>query len=273
MVRFSEEKLRRSLKKAGASPNLINTIIAQVAAELYPGISTRKIYRLAFKLLREDSRSLAARYHLKSAIMELGPSGFPFEKFIGEVLRNQGFKVQVGVVVEGRCVSHEIDIIAEKDEHLYMVECKYHNHHGAVNNVKIPLYIQARFEDVKASLVKLPGHEAKLHQGWLVTNTRFTDDAIKYGTCAGLNLIGWNYPKKGNLQDLVEKQGLYPLTCLTTLTKAEKQRLLDQRVVLCQELLLHPNWLKQLGIKNNRLTAVLAEASKLSMELTPYENT
>lgn len=270
MVRFSPEKLRHSLKRAGASEILANKIIAQVLPGLYPGISTRKIYRTAFKLLRENSRSLAARYHLKSAIMELGPSGFPFEKFIAEVLRNQGFNVQVGVIVEGKCINHEIDVIAEKEQHLYMVECKYHNQHGTVNNVKIPLYIQARFEDVKASWIKLPGHEAKLHQGWVVTNTRFTDDAIKYAACAGLKLIGWNYPKKGNLQDLIEKQGLYPLTCLTTLTKAEKQELLDHRVVLCHELLLHPHWLKQLGIKNNRLTAVLSEVKELSMHLGTY---
>ena len=258
--------------RAGATEANSENILNQVLPHIYEGMRTRKIYQLAFKILRSSSRPLAARYRLRTAIMELGPSGFPFEKFIGEVLTCQGFSVEVGVFVSGRCVTHEVDVIAGRGNKIYLVECKYHNQHGTVNNIKIPLYIQARFEDIKAAWKDLPSHQGKLHQGWVVSNTRFSSDAIRYAECIGLKLIGWNYPRKGNLQDLVESEGLYPLTCLTTLTKSEKQQLLDRRIVLCQELVEHPAYLAQIGVKSNRLQLVKAEAAQLSQHLFAYGN-
>jgi hypothetical protein len=272
IVPFSVEKLRRSLLRAGTSEIITEKIVNQVLPQIYEGMKTRKIYQLAFKILRGSSRPLAARYRLRSAIMELGPSGFPFEKFIGEVLVCQGFHVEVGVVVKGHCVNHEVDVIAGKGNNIYLVECKFHNHYAAINNVKIPLYIQARFEDIKAAWKKLPAHVGKLHQGWVVSNTRFSSDAIQYAECMGLKLIGWNYPRKGNLQDLIESEGLYPLTCLTTLTKFEKQQLLDLKIVLCHELVQHPNYLEKIGVKSNRLKLVKDEAAQLSQHLFAYGN-
>ena len=126
-VPFSPEQLHTSLRRAGAAEAVADHILEQVLQQIYEGMSTRKIYQLAFKILRKKSKPIAARYRLKSAIMELGPSGFPFEKFIGEVLRYQGFNVEVGVVVSGRCVNHEVDIIAGRGDDIYLVECKYHN--------------------------------------------------------------------------------------------------------------------------------------------------
>ncbi|HSI91738.1 MAG TPA: restriction endonuclease [Adhaeribacter sp.] len=271
MVPFSTEKLHHSLRRAGAPEDTAKNIIAQVVPQVYEGMSTRKIYQLAFKILRGRSRPLAARYRLKSAIMELGPSGYPFEKFIGEVLRWQGFSVEVGVTIKGRCVNHEVDVMAARGEDIYLVECKYHNHHAAINTVKIPLYIHARFEDIKAAWKKLPEHEGKLHQGWVVSNTRFTSDAIQYAECIGLKLIGWNYPRKGNLQDLIESEGLYPLTCMTTLTKNEKQQLLDRKIVLCHELAVHPEYLEQIALKGRHKEQVQAEAATLSQHLFDFK--
>lgn len=245
--------------------------MAQLLPQLYEGMPTRKIYQLAFKILRGKSRPLAARYRLKSGIMELGPSGYPFEKFVGEVLRYQGFAVEVGVLIKGRCVTHEVDVLASRGNDVFLIECKFHNHPDATNNVKIPLYIQARFEDIKAARKELPEHHEKLHQGWVVTNTRFTADAMQYAGCIGLKLIGWNYPKKGNLQDLIESEGLYPLTVLTTLTKNEKQQLLDRRIVLCHELVQHPEYLEPLGLKGNRRDEVCREAQQLSRHLFAYD--
>jgi hypothetical protein len=118
---FDPVKLWNSLTKAGARDETAHAIVDAISHELYPGISTRKIYRRAFKLLKERSRHLAARYNLKNAIMQLGPSGYPFEKFIGELLRHQGYTVLVSVTIEGKCVSHEDDVVAEKEHQHFMV--------------------------------------------------------------------------------------------------------------------------------------------------------
>jgi hypothetical protein len=195
--------------------------------------------------------------------MELGPSGFPFEKFVAEILAAQGYMVQTGQIIRGKCVNHEIDVIAEKEEQHFMIECKYHNQPGTVSDVKVSLYIHARFKDVEASWIELPGHRSKFHQGWVVTNTRFSNDAIDYGTCAGLKLIGWNYPDGGSLRSLIDKLGLYPITCLGSLSKAEKQKLLDNNIVLCRELRDNAKLLLDAGVKASRITVVQHEALKL----------
>jgi hypothetical protein len=266
-VPFSVLKLRRSMKRAGATKKQIDEIVQKVGENLYPGIPTNRIYGLAFSFLRDHSKSVAARYHLKKGLMELGPSGFPFEKFIGELLRYQGYHIKIGEIVRGKCVNHEIDVIAEKDEHHFMIECKYHNLPGTLCNVKIPLYVQARFKDVEFSWKALDGQKNKFHQGWLVTNTSFTHDAIKYGTCAGLHLLGWNYPKKNSLQTLIDSLGLYPLTCLTSLTKPEKQLLLFKNIVLCQELAYDEHVLLKAGIKPHRIKNIMSEALALCTAL------
>jgi Holliday junction resolvase len=242
---FDPQKLKHSLLRSGASTEQIQTILGKIEDRLYPGITTKKIYQAAFKLLRRESRPVAARYKLKSAIMELGPSGFPFEKYVAAILQQQGYQTQTGVLVQGKCVQHEVDVIAQKGEHHLMIECKYHNQPGAVCNVKIPLYIQSRFKDVEASWVKLPGHEMRLHRGWVV------------------HLLGWNYPQKNSLNEQIERLGLYPITCLTTLSTKEKQILLKSKIVLCREVCDGPALLKQAGVSELRIQKVLEEAQQL----------
>lgn len=266
---FSEEKLRNSLLRVGASTDQINSVINEIADKLYDGITTKKIYRMAFSLLKESSRHIAAKYHLKQAIMELGPSGFPFEKYVGEILAAQKYSVQVSVKVQGKCVTHEIDVIAKLDNIQLMVECKYHNLSGTFCDIKIPLYIHARFNDV--SSVWLQSSNALQYQGWLVTNTRFSSDAIQYGACAGLKLIGWDYPLKEGLKDQIDKLALYPITCLTSLTKAEKQWLLDRRIVLCKEMYNNNHLLEQLQIKSSRMDVIRQEIHQLCHNIVANE--
>jgi hypothetical protein len=269
--RFSEKKLRNSLHRAGASEKQIEFITREVGKRIFEGISTKAIYKLAFSLLREDSRPLAARYHLKQAIMELGPSGYPFEKYVGEILKYQGYQTKVGEIVQGHCVTHEIDVIAEKENHCYMIECKYHNLRGIFCDVKIPLYIQSRFKDVEAQWIKMSGHVTKFYQGWVFTNTKFSTDAVQYGKCVGLNLIGWDYPVKGSLREQIDTLGLYPITCLTSLTRAEKGRLLEKKIVLCKEIYNNKEVLEACGVKQSRINTVMKEAEQLCTQLLKEE--
>lgn len=262
-VPFQEDKLRHSLSRSGAPNDLIDSVVNKIKAELKSGMTTKELYKSAFNLLRKSSRPSAARYKLKKAIYELGPSGFPFEKYVGAILAYEGFDTKVGVIVRGKCVNHEVDVVAEKDEEHFMVECKFHHKQGINCNVKIPLYIKSRFLDVQEQWQKRKGHETKFHQGWIFTNTRFTTDAIKFGNCAGLQLVGWNYPKDGSLNQRIDESGLHPLTCLTTISIAEKQKLLNEDIVLCMELCDKPNLLKTVGIDETRHNKILNEAHEL----------
>ena len=260
---FEIEKVIRSLERAGADKLLIKEIVQDIDKEVHDGMTTKKIYQMAFNILKRNSRISASKYKLKKALMELGPSGYPFEKFVGKVFDHEGFDTKVGVIVQGNCVQHEVDVIAQKDNKHYMIECKYHSDQGRFCNVKIPLYIQSRFLDVQKQWEKQQGHKTKFHQGGVCTNTRFTSDAIQYGTCAGLMLTSWDYPKGHGLKERIDRLGLHPLTSLTTLTKAEKSKLLDKGIVLCKEINENPSLLEQIGIPKQRQKNILKDSREL----------
>jgi len=145
---FSIKKLRTSLERSKASHDEINDIIEIRLPKLYQGISTKIIYSEAFRLLRKKSKHLAARYYLKKGMMELGPSGFPFERFIGKLFKYQDYAVEVGIIMQGKCITHEIDVLAKKENHFMLMECKYRNRPGISVDVKTPLYIYSRFQDL-----------------------------------------------------------------------------------------------------------------------------
>lgn len=263
LVEFSESKLKHSLEKSGASDQLIREIVHQIREELTEISTTRQIYKRAFAILRKKAVPVAAKYKLKEAIMELGPTGYPFERFVGEILKFQGFETEVSVMAQGKCVVHELDVVAWKDNKRFMIECKFHNRQEKKTDVKVPLYIQSRFLDVSENWRRLPDGKTQFHQGWVVTNTKFSQDAIDYGTCIGLNMMSWNYPKKGSLSDRIALSGLYPLTCLTTLTKAQKQKLIDAEVILCKDIYDKPELLNLAISENSKKAKALREVSAM----------
>lgn len=260
---FSEDKLRRSLERVKAMPDIIEKIVSHIVGELKGGTSTHDIYKHAFSHLKRYESSVAGKYSLKRAIMKLGPTGYPFEKLVGELLKTKGFSTQVGVVVQGICVSHEIDIVAEKENQHIMVECKFHNQPGTKSDVKTALYVQARFEDVQSAWLKDKNHTQKFHEAWLVTNTKLTSDAIRYAQCVSLKPIGWSFPANEGLEVLIDQSGLHPITCLTTLSERSKQQLLNKNIVLCKEVSQNKNILQTLGLDADKITQVEKEINKL----------
>lgn len=261
---FSEEKLYHSLRNAGASDEVTGVIIGEIRKELYEGIPTRAIYRKAFQLLRRRVHTTAGRYSLKNAIMELGPTGYPFETYIGELFRRLGYDTKTGQIVQGHCVKHEVDVVAWNKHEKLMIECKYHNIPGKVNSVQIPLYIQSRFLDIRTVWEKIPENSTKQLSGWVITNTRFSDDATAFGTCAGLRLVGWDFPHHGSLKMLIENTRLFPVTAVSGLNKKQKQTLIDQHIVLCSDLAADTKILETLKLPPRLMKNVVAEIHELS---------
>ena len=261
-VLFDAEKLKQALWASGAERAEQEKITGIVMRNLYNGIPTSKIYRMAFDLLKKESYRLAGRYKLKSAITELGPTGYPFERFVGKIFENQGYEVETGVIVQGKCIQHEIDVLARKPGEMLMIECKFHRDSAAKSSVQVPLYIHSRFIDVKASWTKQYGENIN-YRGGVITNTRFSEDAQSYGDCAGLLMVSWDYPYNNGLKILVDKSGLHPLTSLISLTKAQKQKLLEKGLVLCRELEQHTNLLYDMDISERQINKILYEAQNL----------
>lgn len=259
-VAFSLDKLKASLRRSGANDKDVQNILNIVRDELYQGISTREIYNRAYALLKKKKSVFASKYKLKKAIYELGPTGFPFERFVGQVLSYSGHTIEVGAIISGMCVNHEVDVVATKDTKIIYVECKFHSEEGRNCDVKVPLYIHSRYRDIVDKQAQGDHTHA---EGWVVTNTRFSRDAVAYGTCAGLKLLSWDYPKDRGLKDRIDRLGLYPITVSTLLTKREKNFLLGRDIVLCKQLLNDKFYLDHLGVSENRKTRILNEIALL----------
>ncbi len=260
---FSREKLVSSLKGAGADEESIDFILEKIEKWIQDGTTTRKLYNKAFALLRSRRRADAARYSLKKAIMEFGPTGYPFEHLVAQILKYHGFEIEVGKTIQGQCVEHEVDVVASTDSKQFLVECKFYNSQGKHANVQVPLYIRSRVDDIVKKRESLPEFKDYSFHGWVITNTRFTEDAMVYGKCAGLTLISWDYPKGHSLKDMIQQKGLFPVTVLTLLTRHHKQVLLDKGIVLCRQLYKEPGLLDQLDLKENKKKKILQELKDL----------
>jgi hypothetical protein len=256
---FDSAKLERSLRHAGADENTARDIASHLVAEIDDGMSTDLIYRHAFKLLRRDERVVAARYSMRRAILDLGPTGFPFEEFFGEVMRAKGYKTKTEVIVKGRCVEHEVDVVLEKDGKTIGAELKFHNTPGYKTDLKTALYVRARYWDIEWGAQDRK-EKAGIDEGWLVTNTKFTSVAIEYAECAGIRLLGWNYPRGHGLADLIRETGVYPVTVLTGLSNAEKKRLMQEGVTLCTMVSEKPEALARAGISPKKIENIIAES-------------
>lgn len=259
---FNPSKLENSLIRSGADHATVDEIVGHVAGELKDGMSTSQIYKHAFFLLGKKQKPMAMRYSLRRAIMDLGPSGFPFEDFIAHVLREKGFEALTDQMVMGGCVEHEVDVVAWNENKLIMAEAKFHNELGIKSDLKVVLYVKARFDDLKDNIY-MYGKERKLDEGWLITNTKFSSTAIHYAECKGLTLIGWNYPAQGNLQDMILDSGLHPITCLTTISGSQKKSLLSRGIVLCKNLKDDPTLLRSLGFNDVKARKVIEEINAL----------
>ena len=238
--------------------------------------SASEIYERAFHLLKDHSRVVAARYSLRRSLLEFGPTGFPFEEYVAQLFNARwGLEAVTDQVVLGGCVAHEVDVVAwgkrkdnvsgesEFDEKLIMAEVKYHHDPASKTDLKVTLYVKARYDDLRETLFDYGGRRRKLDEGWLVTNTQFTETAIIYGECKGLKLLSWNYPEKENLRTMIESTLLHPVTCLTTLNSAEKRHLLEKDIVLAKSLFDNVREMEILGFTKEKIEVILGEVSDI----------
>lgn len=250
---FSEEKLRNSIKRAGIPNDQQDQLIDYIETNLYDNIHTSQIYKYISDFFKKNHSYGRSRYSLKQSLMDLGPTGYPFEDYVADILENEGFKTQVRVQISGKCITHEIDVIAEKDSKKIVIEAKFHNAPGIKTDCHVAMYTKARFEDIK--------QKNKLDEIWLFTNTKVTEDALAYALCSDMKVIGWSYPNGESLRDLIEKSRLFPITSLTTLSQLQKQELMQNHIIMCKDLVKKPDFLDVLAIDKNKKGKVLEEAN------------
>lgn len=262
---FDREKLASSLVRSGSPADLAEDIAEEVAKKVLPSMKTKEIYRMAKKMLKQYNLAAGMRYSLKKAISVLGPSGYPFEQYIARILKGHGYSAEVGRVVNGYCVRHEVDVLAKDGDKHFVIECKYHSDGGKATDVKVALYIHSRFNDIKKAFELTPEHGHDVHQGWLVTNTRCTTDAIRYAECVGLRIISWRYPERGSLEKMIEEKRLYPVTILPSARRKFLEALFRNNFILAQDIadIDEELFLRKSGIDERTARAIKREADAI----------
>lgn len=260
---FDPERLISSLQRSGAGEHTAKQISETITHTIAPGTSSKEIYTRAFSLLRKEARPIAARYALRRALLELGPSGHPFEDFISHLYRAEGWQVETRKILQGKCVAHEVDFYAQHPEQgVYLAaELKYHNDPAYKTDLKVALYVKSRFDDIFASDKAAGTHH--IDRGLLVTNTKFTSEAIAYAQCAGVELLGWGYPAEDTLFIRMSRAKVYPITALTGLSHAEKRLLVEQGTIAVDEIVRDRHALDVCHLSPEQFGIILAEAEGL----------
>ena len=233
---FIIQKLVDSLIRSGATEEAAWDIARKVENQISPASHTKHIFRMAKKLLRRYNRASDMRYSIKKSIYSLGPAGYQFEKYFARILRAYGYSTEVNKILNGYCVTHEVDVFAAKEDKSFVIECKYHRNSGNPTDVKVALYIYSRFNDIRKVYESMFGRNLTIHEGWLVTNTRCTSDARKFAECVGLRIVSWKYPEKNSLEKMIENKRLYPVTILSSMKKNALEILFSNDIILAKDI-------------------------------------
>lgn len=259
---FAPAKLANSLRRSGASEQAAQDIVTRISSGIEEGMTTEAIYRKARTLLARHEETSAAKYSLRRALFGLGPTGFPFETFLGHLFESEGYQVQVGIELRGKCVTHEVDLAAHKPDHCFIAEAKFHARPGTRSDLQVALYSRARFLDLEG--VRFSKEQTcGVTDAYVITNTKFTSAAMEYAACVGLTLISWNSPKEDTLQARIERAGIYPITALPSLSMREKRLLLENGMVLCRDMAGKREMLKSLGFGPQKIEAIVSQSASL----------
>lgn len=225
---FNRQKARKALRRTGMSSKESDAALSRLGEKLYDGITTKKIYAELYGIIEGMKPEVSHKFNLKRALFDIGPEGYEFEDFIGRLLSTQGYSSDLRQTMSGKCVNHEVDVVASKNGRTYSIECKFHNQYGTRCRIQTALYVYSRFLDLKEGAKS--GLCRNVTKPWLVTNTKFSEDVIRYAECMDFPLLGWRYPLSEGLETLIDKTRCYPITVIP-MSRDVAGRLLSRKIV------------------------------------------
>ncbi len=263
---FSWNKVYRSARRVGATKEMAEKIADRIESEVHDKITTLEIWKRIERLLKQKSPGLAMKFDLPRAMRRLGPTGFPFEKYIAAILRHQGYQIKTNKWVKGKCVRHEVDLFGSNDSFCYLGECKYHNRRGRKVDLPATLHYYARFLDLEQGPDVLKKARNRKIKTVLITNVQFTTEAIKYFQCVGKDLWGWRYPPGQGLQVIIDRERLYPITILPSFQGIRlRQAFSQQGKVMARDVLTVDveKLARQLKCPSSLIASLVREAEQL----------
>ena len=231
---FDKAKVVKTCLRIGADRQIAVQIADEVDSLVYDGIPTHKVLQITLKLLREHKPTIRHFLDLKKGLSVMN-SKPEFEKFVQILLIHHGFEVGPSQVIRGKCIGHEVDAVAKKDGVAYFVEAKHHSNYHTPTGLDESRIARAVLEDAAEGFLRGKSN-LKIDRAMIVTNTRYSEHAKRYGKCRNILQIGWNSPKKFSLQSMIEQKKVYPISCIRGLSNQTRIKLVNSGVVLIKQL-------------------------------------
>jgi hypothetical protein len=264
---FDREKVVKTCLRMGANMDIAEEVAGKVEEKAYDGIETKKILSMIFRLLRRYKPVIKHLLDLRKGLSLMSPQAF--ERFVQVLLDEHGYEVTSNQIVGGRCVEHEVDAIAKKNGVTYYVEAKHHSNYHTPTGLDESRIARAVLEDVTEGF-ELGLNDLRIDRAMIVTNTKFSEHAKRYGECRNILQIGWSSPPYRGLQDLIEEKKLHPITCLKSLRKEIRGRLADAGIVFMKQLAETDleDFEEKTGVSQGSLTRIIEEAKTCRNDLS-----
>lgn len=253
---YDRGKVVKALQRYGFTGKEVDVLLSRIEAQLYNGITTKKLLQLISN--EADSINFTFKKNDLRTALGLMRSKPDFEIFVQELLRGLGYKVSTNKVIQGYCVTHEIDGVAERDGKLYYIETKHHSKTHIRTLFGDSLAVKAKLDDIRHGYSE-GKNDYDFEGAILICNTKMTQHADDYSRCVGIKHIGWNSPSGNGIDVLIEKSGVYPFTILPGLSKQEIRKLQSLNVVTVKDVIK----LKSSSLGESRLSELKALANQL----------
>jgi len=228
---FSKEKVLKSVMCCLDTKNAL-TLIESVTIEMPEIIKTEDLFLKIRTEMWKSFPAAAVKFGLREDMMRLGPAGYNFEDFYAKILSELGVKnVKVRQIYKGKCADHELDVVYQSQKGKEFAEMKYHNQFGIYTGLKEALYTYMRFIDLNDS----GNNFAKAN---LVTNTKISEEAVRFSNCKEMGILAWKYPPGNGLEKLIESTGTFPVTALVNFLSEEKiKELMELKIITLKDLI------------------------------------
>jgi len=231
---FDKQKVFRTCLRLRATQQAAQSVADRIEAKARSGIATKEILQMIFRYMKEYRPEVRYITDLREAIALMRPQP-DFEKYVALLLKEQGYSVETNQLIRGKCVEHEVDVVARKNNECIYVEVKHHFQHHTFTGIGVFLEAWASYVDLLQGF-----EEAKnsfhFNKVMVVCNTKISDHAKQYATCKGILYTGWNYPAGNSMEDMIQKKSLYPITFLKSLDRRIEAKLGDAGVITLRQL-------------------------------------
>ncbi|MFX1510212.1 MAG: ATP cone domain-containing protein [Promethearchaeota archaeon] len=256
---FDSTKIVRTLTRMGAPQTVAEEIADDLDDRIEEGMTTKEIYDIAVSELETHREVVEFRRDLRDGLARIG-SGFIFEDYVRLLLEEYGYKASGNVVIQGACVDHEVDSIAERGDETVYVEIKHHSVLERYTPFEVTLSAKAKWDDLQAGCDQ-GLNDCTFDRVLIVTNTRLTKHAQRYAECVGIEHFGWNTPQGRGIDWFIENKKLYPVTILRTVTDEERDVLYTHKILTLNQLVNADP--KTVGLSENRVKELIEETHRV----------